>query len=409
MTENPGTKQKTGKKSGPHGVVVLGATGSVGSTALAIIRNEPQQFRVAGLAVQRPRAAVVDLIREFNPQMVSVSSAPAAIRLRQLCIKAGVSKLPEVVSGDAGLCRVAALPGAASVVNALGGAVGLRPSLSALEAGKTLLTANKESIVAAGELITRTARRHRATILPLDSEHSAIFQCLRGENRADVRQVILTASGGPFLHRRSLRGVTPEMALHHPKWNMGPKISVDSATLMNKGLEVIEAARLFDLRPEQVRVVIHPQAVVHSMVEYCDGSIIAQLGVPDMQTPISYALHYPRRAQTGREKWLGLSTCGSLSFEDPDMSRFPCLQLALAALEHGGHMPAALSAADEVAVKAFLERKIEFADIPRVVESAMDRVRSHGVQAQALTLESILATDAAARRAATRAVRGLAN
>jgi 1-deoxy-D-xylulose-5-phosphate reductoisomerase len=406
MTQNSTQKMSSKTRARVGRVVVLGATGSVGATTMDVLRQSRDSLRVAGLAARRARSEFADLVCEFAPDLVSVGTAADAARLRTLCKKAGMKNPPEIVSGVDGLCRVASMPGADRVVNVLGGSAGLRPSLAALEAGKTLLTANKESLVAAGELIMDTARRRHADILPLDSEHSAIFQCLRGENPATVRRVILTASGGPFLRRKSLRGITPAQALKHPRWIMGPKVTVDSATLMNKGLEIIEAARLFGLRSDQVHVVIHPQSVVHSMVEFCDGSIIAQLGAPDMRTPVAYALHYPQRAFTGGEKWLSLSALSNLTFEEPDTERFPCMELARAALEQGGALPAALSAADEIAVQAFADEKIAFTDIPLIIEAALENARNRDAGVPA-SLEHVLAADAAARRAARRAVRAL--
>lgn len=397
-----GTRAKTPARGAR--VAVLGATGSVGTTTLEVVRQTRGRLRVAALAARRARPEFADLVSEFRPELVCAGTAADAARMRSLCRARGVLPLPEFTHGAQGLCRAAALPGVDKVVNALGGVAGLQPSLAALAAGKTLCTANKESIVAAGELLLDTALRRHAQILPLDSEHSAIFQCLRGEDPRTVRRVILTGSGGPFLKIKSLDRVTPEQALHHPRWSMGPKVSIDSATLMNKGLEVIEAARLFRLRPDQVSVVIHPQAAVHAMVEYCDGSIIAQMGAPDMRTPVAYALHHPSRACTGGEKWLDLFSLSNLTFEAPDTARFPCLGLARAALEQGGALPAAMSAADEIAVQAFLDRRILFTAIPLIVEAAMDDARGRGAGVPR-SLDQVLEADAAARRAARRALR----
>ena len=312
----------------------------------------------------------------------------------------------EILSGREGFVRLATLKEADTVISAMTGAAGLIPTYAAIEAGKELALANKETMVMAGPLMMGRARKEGVSILPIDSEHSAILQSLQGHRREDVRRVILTASGGPFRERsiEEMERVTPEQALSHPTWNMGRKISIDSATLMNKGLEVIEARWLFDLPTDQINVLIHPQSVIHSMVEYKDGSIIAQLGIPDMKTPISYALSYPHHMET-RLPYLKLEEIGTLSFEKPDMKRFPCLRLALQAAEMGGSMPAVMNGANEVAVDSFLKGEIGFLKIPVLIEKTMEAHETFSIE----SIEGVMEIDHWARKTAyelRREVRG---
>jgi 1-deoxy-D-xylulose-5-phosphate reductoisomerase len=350
-------------------VAVLGSTGSVGVSTLDLARSFPHEFRVTGLAAGRNLKLLAAQIKEFAPVYASVSEERGAAELRTLV---GRSKT-EILWGEAGAAAVAAESGADIVLAAIVGGAGLMPTLAALHAGKQVALANKESLVMAGEIFIAEARRRAIELLPVDSEHSAIFQCLQGNRVEDVEQIILTASGGPFLRAslKSLERATVKQALKHPNWKMGPKITVDSATMMNKGLEVIEARWLFGLEPPRVDVVIHPQSVIHSMVRYRDGSIIAQLGIPDMRIPIAYALSYPRRLQA---TWrpLRLTELSELNFLPVEKKRFPALDLAYEALAAGGTMPAVLNAANEVAVAAFLEGRVGFRDIHRFIAAAME-------------------------------------
>ncbi|MDH7497445.1 MAG: 1-deoxy-D-xylulose-5-phosphate reductoisomerase [Syntrophomonadaceae bacterium] len=350
-------------------VVIIGCTGSIGEQALDVVRQHPDRFQVVGLAAGRRGERLAELAREFAPQVVGVGSEHSYPALRRL--------LPgmEMVAGEEGLAWMAALPAADTVLVAVTGVVGILPTLAALQAGKRVALANKETLVAAGDLVMRLAAERQALLLPVDSEHSAIFQCLEGEEEY-VRQLWLTASGGPFrdLGPEELRRVTPEMALQHPTWNMGPKITIDSATLMNKGLEVIEAHHLFGVEYDQIAVVIHPRSIVHSLVEFVDGAFIGHLGVPDMRIPIQYALSYPERWPAPAPR-LDLTALGSLDFYAPDLERFPALALAYAAGRRGGTLPAVMNAANEEAVQAFLQGRLGFTDIAERVAAVMDRHR----------------------------------
>ncbi|MDX9835518.1 MAG: 1-deoxy-D-xylulose-5-phosphate reductoisomerase, partial [Desulfobulbus sp.] len=339
-------------------------------------------------------------VREFRPEVVSIADPELVDRLTALL---PAEERPKIYSGSEGNHRVATLPATDMVVSAVVGAVGLLPVLAAIEAGKDVGLANKETLVMAGRLIMAAVRAHRVRLLPIDSEHSAIFQALEAGRRQDVARIILTASGGPFRTSSSeaLRAVTPAQALAHPNWSMGPKISIDSATLMNKGLEVIEARWLFAVEPDQIEVVVHPQSIVHSLVEFCDGSLVAQLGVPDMRIPIAYALSYPERLDLGLAR-LNLVECGGLAFEPPDDARFPALRLACEALAAGGVKPAVLNAANEVAVEAFLAGRIGFVAIAAIVAASLDQVD----QADDMDLQAILNADREARLVATRLVQG---
>ncbi|MDR3629292.1 MAG: 1-deoxy-D-xylulose-5-phosphate reductoisomerase [Desulfocapsaceae bacterium] len=372
-------------------VTLLGATGSIGLNVLDVVRQFPQQFRIVGLAAGRNIALLKTLILEFSPQLVSVLDAEHAAGL--------CSMLPEgwrakVVWGTSGNELVASLADADMTISAIVGAAGLIPTLAAINAGKDIGLANKETLVMAGRLVMDAVKRNGVRLLPVDSEHSAIFQALEGGRKEDLEKIILTASGGPFREKTSLEldQAGPEQALAHPNWNMGRKISIDSATLMNKGLEVIEAKWLFDVPLEKIEVVIHPQSIVHSLVEFHDGSVLAQLGVPDMRIPIAYALSYPGRLALNLKK-LRLSQCGELQFYEPDHDRFPALGLAFEAIRQGGLMPAILNGANEVAVEAFLSARIGFTSIARVVTSTMERMSNSRED----SLEQILAADLGAR------------
>ena len=375
-------------------LAILGSTGSIGVTTLDVVARFPERFAVTALAAGKNVERLAEQVRRFRPAIVAVGDDSAVAVLRRL--------LPdfrgEMVSGPAGMERVATAPQAQLVVSALVGALGLFPTLRAIEAGKDVALANKEVLVVAGELVTRAARSAGVNLFPLDSEHNAIFQALRGHRRDDVRRIILTASGGPFLRRSvsDLRNVTREDALQHPTWKMGNKITIDSATLMNKGLEVIEAHWLFDLPPDRIAVVIHPQSIVHSMVEYVDGSVLAQMGIPDMAIPISYILAYPGRLPLDHLPSLNLPEVGRLQFAEPDLSKFPCLDLAYRALRAGGTLPAVLNAANEVVVAAFLGGSIQFLEIARILADVLD---VH-VPAAAKDLDTLLAADRWARREA---------
>ena len=382
-------------------VTVLGATGSIGVNTLDVIRRHPDRYRVFALCAHTQIDKLFEQVREFAPEFAVVRDAALAAELGLRCRNAGLSTA--VRHGIEALVDMAAHPDVATVMAAIVGAAGLEPTLAAARAGKKILLANKEVLVMAGELFMHTVREHGAVLLPVDSEHNAIFQSLpsdfsRGLSECGVRRILLTASGGPFrtTPRTALADVTPEAACAHPNWVMGPKISVDSASMMNKGLEVIEAHWLFACTPEQIQVVVHPQSVIHSLVEYTDGSVLAQLGNPDMRTPIAYALAYPERIDAGVPS-LDLFQIARLDFEAPDFERFPCLQLAYAALRAGGTAPAILNAANEIAVAAFLDRRLSFLGIPRLIEATLAALPA-GPEG---SLADVLTADAEARRIAT--------
>jgi 1-deoxy-D-xylulose-5-phosphate reductoisomerase len=354
----------------PEKVVILGSTGSVGRSALGVLEHDGgSTLRAFGLSAHSRWEDLVAQARAFRPRFVAITDPEAAARVDGRLRGTGT----ELLTGLDGIVRMVQDPETDRVLTAIVGAAGLRGTWAALEAGKTIALANKETLVVAGPLVTDLARRRGATILPVDSEHSAIFQAMRSGARAEVRRVILTSSGGPFRGRsaRELAGVTREQALDHPTWRMGPKITIDSATLMNKALEVIEARWLFDLRPEQIEVVIHPESVVHSMVEFVDGSVVAQLSPPDMRLPIQYALTYPDR-RDGPSPRLDLSRAMSLRFEPPDRETFPALDLGFEVMRRGGTAGAALNAANEAAVARFLDGSIGFLDIPRACRAALE-------------------------------------
>jgi 1-deoxy-D-xylulose-5-phosphate reductoisomerase len=353
-------------------IAILGSTGSIGRNVLKLAAGFPERFTVAGLTA----GWNIDLLRQqieaFSPRIVSVAEEGAAIKLRTLL---GPDRQTEIVWGQAGNEQVASLQETDMVVSAIVGAAGLLPTLAAIKSGKDIALANKETLVMAGRLIMDEVIEHEVRLLPIDSEHSAIAQALEAGRKEDVARIILTASGGPFLNldQESLWRVSPEEALHHPNWDMGRKISIDSATLMNKGLEVIEAHWLFDVGLDKIEVLVHPQSIVHSLVEFVDGSVVAQLGIPDMRVPISYALSYPERLETGLSR-LNLTECGNLSFLPPDLNRFPALELAYEACRTGGCLPTVLNAANEVAVAAFLDGDLKFPEISKVVAETMARL-----------------------------------
>jgi len=345
-------------------VAILGSTGTIGVNALNVVRQFPKRFRVSGLVAGRRFERLARQVIEFSPQMVSVQREEDVPTLRKLIGRRKV----EIVWGEEGAVRVATAPKADMVLAAIVGGAGLVPTFAAVQAGKDVGLANKEALVMAGELFVSEARKKGVTLLPVDSEHSAVFQCLEGNRREDVGRIILTASGGPFLRTplSKLAGATIKQALKHPNWKMGPKITIDSATMMNKGLEVVEARWMFDVPPDRVDVVVHPQSIVHSMVEYRDGAIMAQLGIPDMRIPIAYALSYPERLETGL-KPLDLKQQGELTFLSVEKRRFPALDLAYQALALGGTILPVLNAANEVAVDAFLNGRIGFRQIHRLI------------------------------------------
>ena len=387
-------------------ITILGATGSIGESTLDVVRRHPDRYTVHALSAHRQVDKLAAACAEFRPARAVVGSPEAARELEALLRQAGVKTA--VSHGPEALESVAADAETDAVMAAIVGAAGLRSSLAAARAGKRVLLANKESLVMSGAIFMDAVREHGATLLPIDSEHNAIFQCLPTDDpryRAGVSKVLLTASGGPFRTRdpSTLHDITPDQACAHPKWVMGRKISVDSATMMNKGLEVIEAHWLFGAPAEKIEVLIHPQSIVHSMVAYADGSVLAQLGNPDMRTPIAYGMAYPERIDSGVTP-LDLTVAGGLHFEVPDLNRFPCLALAFDALRAGGVAPAVLNAANEIAVEAFLAGGVRFTDIARVVEGVLGQPH----EGSAETLAGVLAADAGARAAARQLVASLA-
>ncbi|HSQ08909.1 MAG TPA: 1-deoxy-D-xylulose-5-phosphate reductoisomerase [Chromatiaceae bacterium] len=388
------------------GVTVLGSTGSIGVSTLDVLARHPDRFRVVALTANRDVEAMLAQCLRFRPNLVAMADPQAALTLRERL--ADVQGAPEVLVGVEGLTQAATLPEAGVVMAAIVGAAGLVPTLAAAHAGKRLLLANKEALVVAGALLMEAVADRGAVLLPIDSEHNAIFQCLPlgfadGLARVGVERILLTASGGPFLNtpREALPAVTPEQACAHPNWDMGRKISVDSATMMNKGLELIEACWLFGTGPERVQVVVHPQSVIHSLVQYVDGSVLAQLGNPDMRTPIAHALGWPERLVSGVPP-LDLFAVGRLDFEPPDLERFPCLGLATAAAASGGTAPAVLNAANEVAVAAFLGGRIGFMAIADVVEETLAALPVESVAGRDIAF--LLHVDGHARTVAEQAV-----
>ena len=386
------------------GVAILGSTGSIGCNTLRVIDSlGGERFRVVALGAGQNVEVLADQIAKHLPELVSVDSETAAHDLRARLFEKDID-LPRIIVGEPGLIEVATHPQADCVVSATVGAVGFVPTLRALEAGKRVALANKETLVMAGELMTQAARASGAELLPVDSEHNALHQCLRGEKQSEVRRIILTASGGPFRTKTKtqMRESTVSEALRHPTWSMGAKITIDSATLMNKGLEVIEAHWLFGFTADQIDIVVHPESIVHSMIELVDGSVIAQMGVTDMRHAIQYALTFPDR-QASELASLDLTTLSALHFEPPDPDRFPCLALAYRALRVGGTLPAAMNAANEEAVQAFIDERISLTDIPLVIEAVMD-----GHQTQPATkLTTVLDADGSARLAAAAEIQKL--
>jgi 1-deoxy-D-xylulose-5-phosphate reductoisomerase len=383
------------------GIAILGSTGSIGCNTLRVIETlTSARMRVVALAAGSNIERLADQIATHLPEVVSVENEELAHELRAKLFERDVD-LPRIVTGETGLVEVATHSEADCVVSATVGAVGFLPTLRALEAGKRVALANKETLVMAGELMTRAAQQSGAELLPIDSEHNALHQCLRGERREEVRRIILTASGGPFRTKdlAEMQRASVSEAMRHPTWNMGAKITIDSATLMNKGLEVIEAHWLFGFGPDEIDIVVHPESVVHSMIEMIDGSVIAQMGITDMRHAIQYALTYPDR-HTCQLPPLDLTAISNLHFEAPDLARFPCIRLAYRALSEGGTLPAAMNAANEEAVSAFIDQRISLTEIPQVVETVMN---SH-VNQPADSIETILDADQRARLAANEVI-----
>lgn len=371
-------------------IAILGSTGSIGTQTLDIVR-EQKDIQVTALAAGKNIRCLEAQIREFSPEVAALWGEEDARSLREL-----VKDLPvRIVSGMEGLLEIATMPGTEILVTAIVGMLGIRPTIAAIEAGKIIALANKETLVTAGHIIMPLAREKHVSILPVDSEHSAIFQSINGEREHgnEIHKILLTASGGPFRgkKREELKQMRVEDALKHPNWSMGKKITIDSATMVNKGLEVMEAKWLFDVEPEQIQVVVHPQSIIHSMVEYKDGAVLAQLGTPDMRLPIQYALYYPQRRNLSGKR-LDFYQLSGLTFEKPDMETFPGLKLAFQAMERGGNLPTAYNAANEKAVALFLERKISFPEIPELIGICMEQCRF----AENPSVEEILATEAEA-------------
>ncbi len=386
--------------SGITHLTILGSTGSIGVSTLDVVARHPDRYRVTALTAQQRDDVLFEQCMRFKPRYAVLLDEAAAERLKRKASAAGLET--EVLHGVEALEKVASVPEVDAVMAAIVGAAGLRPTLAAARAGKKILLANKETLVMAGAVFMDAVRQSGSMLLPIDSEHNAIFQSLPHNYRGDmaaagISRILLTASGGPFRNAplAELYNVTPEQACAHPNWSMGRKISVDSATMMNKGLEVIEAHWLFNAPAERIDVVVHPQSVIHSLVQYVDGSVLAQLGNPDMRTPIAYALAYPERIEAGVAP-LDLCKVATLNFSAPDLQRFPCLALAYQALRAGGTAPAVLNAANEVAVAAFLERRIPFLAIPRLIEAVLGVLPASPVE----VLDDVLAADAAARAAA---------
>ena len=375
-------------------IAILGSTGSIGRSTLQVIERYPDRFQVVSLAAGKNIELLAEQIQRFRPKLAAVLDQQLA---EDLVSRLQPDAQVEVLAGSEGYQQVASLAEADMVLSAMVGAAGLIPTLSAIRAGKDIALANKETLVMAGALVMAEVRRHQVRLLPVDSEHNAIFQALEGHRREELKRILLTASGGPFrnMPMEELESVTPAQALAHPNWAMGPKITIDSATLMNKGLEVIEAMWLFDVPVEKIDVHIHPQSIVHSMVEYIDGSVIAQMGIPNMRIPIAYALGYPERLELDLPP-LDFFSVKTLTFQEPDLRRFPCLDLAFAACKAGGTVPAVLNASNEVAVQAFLDNRIPFNGIPRTVNQVM---QEHALDATA-ELEVLLEADSWARKRA---------
>ena len=381
-------------------LAVVGSTGSIGQNTLRVVEHLSDRFKVFALAVNSAVDRLAEQTAAFRPEVVAIRDAPRVDEFARRCAELGIS-VPEVVTGETGLRQISSANDVDIVVSAAVGAAGLHPTYSAVAAGKTVALANKEAMVLAGELLRNTALRNGARIIPVDSEHSAVDQCLRSGERGEVGRLILTASGGPFRETpiERFESITPDEALNHPTWRMGKRITIDSATLMNKGLEVIEARWLFDIVPEKIDIMVHPQSVVHSMVEFVDGSVIAQLGTADMRQPIQYALTYPERLPSPVAS-LDWTAAPRLDFALPDRQKFPCIGLAYRAIQMGGTAPAVVNAADEVVVQAFLERRISFSAIPQIIAATL---ATHSVR-PADSLDSIMEADSWARNEARRLV-----
>jgi 1-deoxy-D-xylulose-5-phosphate reductoisomerase len=354
-------------------ILLLGSTGSIGVNVLNVVKNFPDKFRITALTVNTRIDLLEPQIKEFSPEVVVVTNTAAGEELKKR-----INNKCKVYTGVEGLCRIAAETDYDIFVGAMVGSAGLLPTVEAVKRGKRIALANKETLVVAGELITSLAKTYNSEIIPIDSEHSAIFQCIVGEKSSEIEKLILTASGGPFLkkNKEELNRVTVKEALNHPNWSMGNKITIDSASLMNKGLEIIEAQWLFGLHPDKIEVLVHPQSIIHSMVQFVDGSIKAQLGLPDMKLPIQYALTYPERMGNGFER-TKLAEIGKLTFEKPDMDKFECLKLAYYAMEQGGTAPCTLNAANEVAVDKFLKGEINFNKIPVLISKALEKIKNY--------------------------------
>jgi 1-deoxy-D-xylulose-5-phosphate reductoisomerase len=387
-------------------LAILGSTGSIGRQCLSVVEALPERFGVVTLAAGANLQELSGQIARHRPEVVSVADAQRADELARMLREKGVSPIPEIHYGREGMLAVGAHSKADIVVSAAVGVVGLEATYEAVKLGKTVALSNKEVLVAAGELVMAAAKKAGRELLPVDSEHNAVHQCLRGGTHAEVRRLVLTASGGPFRKTplAALANVTTEQALAHPNWRMGNRITIDSATMMNKGFEIIEARWLFGMRPDQIEVVVHPQSTVHSMVEFVDGSILAQLGPTDMRMPIQYALTYPERVASNENVALDWSKLKRLDFQKASTRRFPCLRLAREAMKKGGALPCALNAADEIAVAAFLERRLPFLGIPEVIERVLGRTP----RARFETMEDVLTADAEARRMAREEVERLA-
>ncbi len=389
------------------GLCILGSTGSIGQNCLRVVRGAADQFRVVSLCAGKNLDLLAEQAREFAPRFVVVGDQQWVEPLRERLRALGVSAVTEVASGVASQTEAATHPEVHTVVSASHGTTGLVATYKAVEAGKRIALANKEVMVTAGELITRTAHERGSEILPVDSEHCAIHQCLRAGGNSEVRRLILTASGGPFRKtpKKDFDRITPEDAMQHPVWKMGGRVTIDSSTMMNKGLEIIEARWLFGFPSERIDVLIHPESIVHSMVEFIDGSVMAQMSVPDMRLPIQYALTYPvRLAIDSGLKGLDLTNLRRLHFAAPDTRRFPCLELAREALHRGGSMPCVMNAADEIAVEAFLDRRLRFSSIPRLIEKVMKQT---ACDSSLGSLDEVLECDHEARIRATELVESI--
>lgn len=369
-------------------LTILGTTGSIGTQTLEVLRRDKENFQLVAISANSSWEKLIDIIREFGPNYAVLTEEKAYLKLKQYCSNNSIDT--EVLFGVEGLSIIASLPEIDMVVTSVVGMIGLVPTIKAIRAGKDIALANKETLVVGGQLVMEEAKKHKVNILPVDSEHGAIFQCLRGNKASEVKKILLTASGGPFRGRKTeeLLDVTVDQALKHPKWNMGRKLTIDSSTLMNKGLEVIEAHWLFDIDYDNIEVIVHPQSIVHSMVEYKDGSVIAQLGSTNMCLPIQYALKYPERGECVVDK-LDFYTIGDLTFEKPDMETFKPLKLAYEAGKIGGTMPAILNCANEAAVELFLNKRIKFLEIGKILEECMNKFEVK----QTYTLEDVLEID----------------